>query len=167
MIMKFKLTVALNLMLKRTKKLVGSYLRCAYNHVLLEKNFTALSNSNSRVASLTVTLTFHMELVNYGFDTRYADITLYVVTLRHIPWGGFPQMVFLLSEQLNPIWSGSLVSWILDSNLWLDSGFLVLDSGFQSPGFRIPQARNSWIPESGFPYMGRTRRKRKVIEPDY
>ena len=37
----------------------------------------------------------------------------------------------------------------------LDSGFLVLDSGFQSPGFRIPRAKNSWIPESGFPYMGR------------
>ena len=63
-------------------------------------------------------------------------------------------MVFLSSEQLNPIWSGSLVSWILDSNLQQDSGFLVLDSGFQSPGFRIPQAKNSWIPESGFPYMG-------------
>ena len=31
----------------------------------------------------------------------------------------------------------------------------MLDSGFQSPGFRIPQAQNSWIPESGFPYMGR------------
>ena len=34
-------------------------------------------------------------------------------------------------------------------------GFLVLDSGFQSPGFRIPQAKKFWIPESGFPYMGR------------
>ena len=64
-------------------------------------------------------------------------------------------MVFLSSEQLNPIRSGSLVSWILDSNLQQDSGSLVLDSGFQSPGFRIPQAQNSWIPESGFPYMGR------------
>ena len=42
----------------------------------------------ARVHPLTVT--FHMELVNYGFDTRYADITLYVITLRHIPWGGFP-----------------------------------------------------------------------------
>ena len=31
----------------------------------------------------------------------------------------------------------------------------MLDSGLQSPGFRIPQAKNSWIPESGFPYMGR------------
>ena len=31
----------------------------------------------------------------------------------------------------------------------------MLDSGFQSPGFRIPQAKISWIPESGFPYMGR------------
>ena len=64
-------------------------------------------------------------------------------------------MVFLSSEQLNLIWSGSLVSWIPDSNLQQDSGFLVLDSGFQSPGFRIPKAKNSWIPEAGFPYMGR------------
>ena len=31
----------------------------------------------------------------------------------------------------------------------------MLDSGFQSPGFRIPRAKNSWIPESGLPYMGR------------
>ena len=31
----------------------------------------------------------------------------------------------------------------------------MLDSGFQSPGFRIPQAKNSWIPETGFPYMRR------------
>ena len=30
---------------QNNKNLVGSYLRCAYNHVLLEKNFTALSNS--------------------------------------------------------------------------------------------------------------------------
>ena len=32
----------------------------------------------------------------------------------------------------------------------------MLDSGFQSPGFRIPEAKNSRIPESGFPYMGRS-----------
>ena len=31
----------------------------------------------------------------------------------------------------------------------------MLDSGFQSPGFRIPQGKNSWIPESKIPYMGR------------
>ena len=31
----------------------------------------------------------------------------------------------------------------------------MLDSGFQSPRFRIPQAKKFWIPESGFPYMGR------------
>ena len=30
---------------QNNKNLVGSYLRCSYNHVLLEKNFTALSNS--------------------------------------------------------------------------------------------------------------------------
>ena len=74
-------------------------------------------------------------------------------------------MVFLSSEQLNLIWSGSLVSWILDSNLQQDSGFLVLDSGFQSPGFRIPQAKNSWIPESGFPYMGRSKNYR-IVQPE-
>ena len=34
-------------------------------------------------------------------------------------------------------------------------GFLELLSGFQSPGSRIPQAKISWIPESGLPYMGR------------
>ena len=36
-----------------------------------------------------------------------------------------------------------------------DSGFLELYSGFQSPGFWIPQAKISWIRESGIPYMGR------------
>ena len=46
------------------------------------------------------------------------------------------------------------LEWIFSK---LDSGFLVLDSGFQSPGFRIPRAKNSWIPESGFPYMGRNK----------
>ena len=37
----------------------------------------------------------------------------------------------------------------------LDSGFLELDSGFESPGFWISKAKNLWILESGFPYMGR------------
>ena len=36
-----------------------------------------------------------------------------------------------------------------------DSGFLEVYSGFQSPGFWIPQAKISWIRESGIPYMGR------------
>ena len=35
----------------------------------------------------------------------------------------------------------------------LDSGFLNLYSGFQSPRLRIPLAKISRIPESGFPYM--------------
>ena len=38
----------------------------------------------------------------------------------------------------------------------MDSGFQKLDSGFQSLVFRIPQAKISWIPESGLPYMGRS-----------
>ena len=37
----------------------------------------------------------------------------------------------------------------------VDSGSLELDSGFQSPGFRILQAKLPRIPESGFPDMGR------------
>jgi len=38
----------------------------------------------------------------------------------------------------------------------LDSGFQGLDSGFPCAGFRIPEAKISWIPDSGFPYMGRS-----------
>ena len=46
---------------------------------------------------------------------------------------------------------------VLDSRfqLFWDSGFLEQYSIFQSPGFWIPQAKISWIPESVFPYMGR------------
>ena len=47
----------------------------------------------------------------------------------------------------------SVELWTLD---W-DSWFLELYSVFQSPGFLIPQARISDIPESGFPYTGRSR----------
>ena len=48
---------------------------------------------------------------------------------------------------------------VLDSGFRIlchwDSGFLELYSGFQSPGSWIPQAKISWIRESGIPYMGR------------
>ena len=36
----------------------------------------------------------------------------------------------------------------------LDSGFLELYFGFQSPGSRIPWAKISSVPESGFPFIG-------------
>ena len=39
-------------------------------------------------------------------------------------------------------------AWILDCNQWWNSGFLELYSEFQSPGFWIPQAKFSRIPES-------------------
>ena len=42
---------------------------------------------------------------------------------------------------------------IPDSNCQWDSRFLQLFSGFQTPGFGIPLAKISWIPESGFPCM--------------
>ena len=37
----------------------------------------------------------------------------------------------------------------------ISSGLLELYSGFQSPGFRIPQAKILPIPKSRFPYLGR------------
>ena len=59
-----------------------------------------------------------------------------------------------------PVFDGG--TWILDSNRWLDSGFLELYTRFQSPGFQIPKAKFSQLldstsknfPEPGFPYMG-------------
>ena len=52
--------------------------------------------------------------------------------------------------------SGRFVSgiWIPDSYRKRDSGFLELYSGFQSPGFRIPEANISRIniPETAFPF---------------
>ena len=45
-------------------------------------------------------------------------------------------------------------SQIPDFNRQWDFRFLDLYSGFQSPRLQISQAKNSRIPESGFPYMG-------------
>ena len=115
---------------------------------------------------MAVTLTFHMELVNYYFDTRYTDIMssrseLYPREAFHRL--ASPQTSFGVRSSrihFSPTHGFSYervaqfnLEWIFSK---LDSGFLVLDSGFQSPGFRIPEAKNSWIPESGFPYMGRS-----------
>ena len=51
--------------------------------------------------------------------------------------------------------SGFSGIWILDSNCQRDSGFLELVSGFQSPGFQIPQEKLFLIAESGFTYIRR------------
>ena len=58
-----------------------------------------------------------------------------------------------------------LCQWNLDSGVESLVKFLELDSGFQSPGFQIPEAKLChipvftsnifWIPESVFPYVGR------------
>ena len=74
-----------------------------------------------------------MELVNYGFDMSH-HVEAY--TLGRLSIDGFS---FERVAQSN-------LEWI----------FRKLDSGFQSlvgllipsSGFRIPQAKNSWIPES-------------------
>ena len=62
----------------------------------------------------------------------------------------------------NRLQCSTFQSWIpelwmrLDSGFHgLDSGFQGLDSGFQSPGVQIPKAKKHWIPDSGFPYVGR------------
>ena len=54
-------------------------------------------------------------------------------------------------------------TWIPDSKRPLVSTFPGLYSGFQSPGFRIPQAKTSRIPESGVLYMGREKERRQFL----
>ena len=83
----------------------------------------------------------------------YKDSHGFWIPRRRIPDSRYLIPVFVSGTQ------------ILDSNLQQDSGFLELYSGFQSPGFRIPQAKLVRIPipqakisqiqESGFPFMGR------------
>ena len=116
---------------------------------------------------MAVTLTFHMELVNYYFDTRYTDIMssrseLYPREAFHRL--ASPQTSFGVRSSrihFSPT-DGFSYERVAQFNLeWI---FSKLDSGFQSlvgfrivsAGFRIPEAKNSWIPESGFPYMGRS-----------
>ena len=112
---------------------------------------------------MVVTSTLHMELVNYCLDSRYADIMssrpgLYLREAFHRL--ASPQTSFgIRSSRINfsrihfsPT-DGFSYERVAQFNLeWI---FSKLDSGFQSPGFRIPRTKNPWIPESGFPYMGR------------
>ena len=53
----------------------------------------------------------------------------------------------VLDSGFNAVGSGFFVSgnWILDSNLYWNFRFLELYSGFQSPGFRIPQQKFAGI----------------------
>ena len=68
------------------------------------------------------------EFVVNGKQPKILDSTLWI----RIPGTGF-----LIPCQ----W----ILWIPDSNRWRNSGFLKLDSGFQFPGIRIPQAMISRI----------------------
>ena len=101
---------------------------------------------------MTVTSTFHMELVNHVFDTRYTDIMLSRSGLY--PREAFHRWFFFRASSsfiLEGIFSK------LDSGFQSLVGFWILSAGFRIPKPRIPipQAKNSRIPESGFPYMGR------------
>ena len=73
-----------------------------------------------------------------------------VYTLRRLTIDGFS---FKRVAQFNLEWTISN----LDSGFQSLVGFRILSAGFRNPKPRIPDSRskNSWIPESGFPYMGR------------
>ena len=83
----------------------------------------------------------------------------------HLQWPHVRRSKTVLIWNSTP-WIPDLFQWnlILDSNRWWDTGFLELHSGFQRTefwipqqafaGFRIPQAKISRIPESGFSYIG-------------
>ena len=120
---------------------------------------------------VAVTSTFHMELVNYCFDTRYADIMssrsgLYPREAFHrlaspqTSFGVRSSRIHFSRIHFSPT-DGFSYQRVAQFNVeWI---FSKLVSGFQSlvgfrilsAGFRIPQAKNFWILESGFPYMGR------------
>ena len=76
-------------------------------------------------------------------------------------WGNATQLVLYsgfhaMDSGFHVLDSGSFDTgtWIPDSNRWWDYGFLELYFGFQNPGFQIPQAKISRIPEPGILYMG-------------
>ena len=130
---------------------------------------------------MTVTSTFHMELVNYFFDTRYADIMssrsgLYPREAFHrlaspqTSFGVRSSRIYFSRIHFYPT-DGFSYERVAQFNLeWI---FSKLDSGFQSlvgfwilrALFRIPRAKNSWISESGFPYMGRSVAAKKNFCP--
>lgn len=55
----------------------------------------------------------------------------------------------------------------MDSEFQSLAGFRIPRAGFRipKPGFRIPKPKNSWIPESGFPYMGRNLSEMRPTSP--
>ena len=98
---------------------------------------------------MTVTSIFHMELANYCFDTRYADI----MSSRS---GLYPREAFhrLASPQTSFGVRSSCIhfsptegfSYERVAQFNLEWFFSKLDSGFQSPGFRILlQGANSFL----------------------
>ena len=113
---------------------------------------------------------FHMNgsALSLVFKPRFLFNMLAItaeIAERICPMLGNPRRSSILDSGFHTM--DSRFQW-LDSNLcqWkLDSGFLELYSGFQNPGFRIPQAnfprfwipqaKISCIPESGFPYIRR------------
>jgi len=76
----------------------------------------------------------------FGTSVCFLEISMY--------WKRIPRFWY---SRLIPRRGFRIVSgmWILDSDRYPDSGFLELYSGYQSPGFQIPQAKISRIPSHG------------------
>ena len=67
---------------------------------------------------------------------------------RDGPMLGNPRQSWILDSSFWIFWILVRGTWIPDFNLWRDSGFRELNSGFQSPGYQIPQGKLGRIPES-------------------
>ena len=120
--------------------------------------------------TVTVTSTFHMELVNYCFDTRYADITssrsgLYSREAFHrlaypqTPFGVRSSRIHFSGIHFSPTDGFSYervaqvnVEWIfskLDSGFQSLVGFRILSAGFRIPKPRIPDSTSKKFLDSG------------------
>ena len=124
---------------------------------------------------MTVTSTFHMELVNYCFDTRYTDIVssssgLYPREAFHrlaSPQTSFgvrsTRIHFSPADGFSYEWVAQFnLEWIfskLDSGFQSLVGFRILSAGFQIPKPRIPDSTSTKFLDSGIriPLYGATR----------
>ena len=114
---------------------------------------------------MAVTSTFHMELVNYCFDTRYVDImssrsglcpreafhrlaspkTYFGVRLSRIHFSPTDGFSYERVAQFNLEWIFSK----LDSGFQSLVGFRILSAGFRIPKPRIPDSTSKKFLDSG------------------
>ena len=115
---------------------------------------------------MALTSTFHMELVNYCFDTRCADIMssrsgLYPREAFHRL--ASPQTSLERVAQFNLEWTFSK----LDSGFQSLVGFRILSAGFRIPKPRIPDSTSKKFLDSGIriPLHGAKKKSSLDINP--